>query len=891
MADDNVPDVYRVLNSMASAKDQTKQLKIFARFVGDNDLKALTTMVNDIGDKALENMVHAKAFLLLLNYQKLYKTIGKKNFDQFMFASKKSDKLKGMEDLLGRIKKTKSKRVPMLQAKVGMFIQLMFLLRERIIEEGMPPMKVNILDETEKLLDRLTDEMKMVVILEDYGKGYWNLLVELLKEADFRTKDKLKYELVLTERMVRTYSTGEHLAGSAKGEAGQSALSDVMITRMGRNIVKRMGLLLRTVKMYQGSDHPSVQLGLESLHGTVSEVLEHRPSVTFTRIGSDLLIDDVKNRKKEKFIDDFVVQLDERNVNSITVTAGVSPEELRVLMSVFTMTTSQVKKAGGAKKILDKGGVTNVLVDQFKYGIISADEPEGGEQVTGDEKMIENIIFTELTSRLKEGKGLGDLNSEDVGAAFKQLVSGAFRKDKSAKSTLAQMLLSIDPDLAERALFSKEGFRDDIQWSSARRMIDELLVAIPKGSPEERISTLENLSKMAEIAMAKNKDTTLTVIIEKIIERLRLRERDLEVAQKVVDTLADICKELIVNGTYGHALEILRNMFQVKNRCAHLPAEKKDELCHAMPEVIDRGMKAISEPDVIDVLVRDLETDSLESVDRIVRILETMNTETVVTKLLNGFLHESRSVRNRCFQALNSIGEKTLEVTTWKLRSLDDHGQFPRMDDGTLEDDAYYIARNCVDLMAKLGKDMHIQLLKDLADDKDPRIRREVMVSLASIEPEEGAFLARLRLTDQDILVAKAAISTLGKVRADGSQGDLIDLFFAKPELRESIINALGNIGGKEAEDLLINATKLRMGGSAVKVFTGEPELRKPAIQALGQCAGQTGRTALRKFIGKMKNPLLRAMIFPMKQLGSLKEMQKVTQDALARTDFRLKKK
>jgi HEAT repeat protein len=331
-------------------------------------------------------------------------------------------------------------------------------------------------------------------------------------------------------------------------------------------------------------------------------------------------------------------------------------------------------------------------------------------------------------------------------------------------------------------------------------------------------------------------------------------------------------------------------MYQVRNRCEHLPAEKKDELCFALPDLIARAMNSVNDPDVVDVLVRDLDNDSLETIDRIVRILEILNTEEVVTKLLGGFSHDSRSVRNRCFQALLSIGEKTLAVATWKLKSLGDTGAFGRYNDGTLDEESYYLARNCIDLVSKLGKKDEIQLIKELTDDTDPRIRREVMLNLAKMDPEEGTFLARLRLTDPDPMVIKAAISTLGNLKAEGAEHDLVDLFYAQHDLQSTIVNSLALIGGQEAESLMVGATKMRFGGHLGRIYRLNPELRLTAIKALGQCGTKVGLKALRKFTRRLRNPLLRIFLFPMKSLSSAKELLRAGQDSLSRIEYRQKK-
>ena len=835
-------------------------------------------------------MSHAKLFLLVLDYNAVTKALGKQEFDLIIASLKGQDILSKMRQVLEAAKKLKPKQVPIFKAKIAIYFQLIFLLKERIQEEGLPALQLTAPQLAMDILEKADDKMKMVIDLDNIGKGYWNLLVDLLKEADFRSDDKIVYELVLTDGMVRHYASGIHLSGGEKGQAGQSALTDAMLSRVGRNIVKRLGLLLRTMKMYQSADHPSVEMGVTAMHGLLGEVLEGRKSITLTRLGSDLLIEDVKNRKKEMYVDQFVQGMDERNINSITITQGVSEQEIRAMAMLFARTFAQVKKDGGAKRFLDKHGVTHILVDQFKYGIISSDQVEEDvENVAQDEKMIENIVFTELVGRLKDGKSLGDLKTEDVGAAFKQLISGAFRKDKNAKKTLAQMMLALDPNLAEQALFSKKGIRDDIQWSSASQMVDQLLVEMPKGEPEERIRTLENLLKMTDLAIAKNKDTTLALIIEKITHRLFLRENDIDVVRKIVDVLVDITKSLIINEKFVRALDILQNMNSLKSRCEHLPQKKREQLTYLLPEIIEEGIQKVAEDEVVEVLVRDLDSDSIDMVDRVVKILELLKTESVVKKLLDGFLNDSRSVRNRCFQTLSTIGEKTLSVCSWKLQSLDDPKEFPRSLAGVLDEGPYYIARNAISLLAKLGDKKEKQMLKDMADDPDPRIRREIIQTLARIDKEEAEFLAKMSLNDQDDLVVRAAINTLGNLKSIEAEKNLIDLFFARPELRLPIIEALASIGGDEAEEILIGSTFLRFGGNSGRIYRTDNELRMAALKALGQCGKKRGQASLRRLIRSLKNPFLRILIFPMRTIGSRKEVLKIAENSLSRVNFRLK--
>ena len=146
-------------------------------------------------------------------------------------------------------------------------------------------------------------------------------------------------------------------------------------------------------------------------------------------------------------------------------------------------------------------------------------------------------------------------------------------------------------------------------------------------------------------------------------------------------------------------------------------------------------------------------------------------------------------------------------------------------------------------------------------------------------------------MTDSDIEMVQSAIATLGNLKAEEAQNDLIDLFFAQPDLRPAILTALASIGGSEAESIMIPATHIRFGGNLGRIYRLSPDLRQLAIKSLGQCAGKNGAHALRRFIRILNNLFIRVFFFPLRSMGKRKEILKLTQDALARIEFRLNSK
>ena len=83
---------------------------------------------------------------------------------------------------------------------------------------------------------------------------------------------------------------------------------------------------------------------------------------------------------------------------------------------------------------------------------------------------------------------------------------------------------------------------------------------------------------------------------------------------------------------------------------------------------------------------------------------------------------------------------------------------------------------------------------------------------MANKDHHEAVFLARMRLEDPSREVVETAINTLGTLQARDTVNNLVDIFYAEPDLRTIVIQALAKMGGDDAEKLLMGATNLFFG-------------------------------------------------------------------------------
>jgi HEAT repeat protein len=891
MAGEETVDLRRLISSIGNTTDPTKQAEIMNNALGKLSIRAATEAWYDISKRTVEDLSYAKAFLLFLDVPLLNQTFGKKTVSQLHFTLKSADKYQDLLALADRLAEADVKFVKLIKAKSAMMFQLIFLVRSLVSDEGLPAMRISGPQLVKQVLESSTaSERRMRFDLNNFGRAYWNTLVEQLKEADFQTKDEENWEMLLNDSLIEQYQSGSILTASGSGGAGEARLSDAVLLRLGSNIIKRLNLLLRTTQMYQSTDHPSVSAALDAMLGTIDEAMQGREGLTISRIGGDILVEDVKIKRKEKFVLDFATALEERNVNSLTLKRGISIEEVRALLMLFAQTESQIKKAGGVKRILEGKGVSHVIVDQFTYGILGEDEEEEAENVASEEKMLVNVVFGKVLEKLQEGS-VQQMSPAELGAMIKSLISAAVRQDRGVKRTLAQMIMALDPKLAEIAVFSKEGVRDEINWSSARKMIEHLVAIIGKGAPEARANTINDLEKMAELAVSRNKETSLNQIVDKMVERLRKGERDIMVITRLFESLATICRFLILSSKYPQVIKILRSVNTMVNYYENMPADKRDDFARAVGELSATMKTTISTEEVNQALIRELDGDSMDSVDNAMKILETLGTETVVNDLLDAFTHPSRSLRNRAFQILTAMGEKSLVVCAWKLKRLGEVSEFARESDSRLVDDAFFVARNAMNLVGRIGSKRDVGLIRRISDDLDGRVRAEAISVMMRLDENEGLMLAKMRVTDSDPRVVETAVTVIGQVGAIEDTAPLIDLFYSQPDLRMSIVKTLGRVSNVAAESLLVDATHLRYGGAGGKIFRDNDELRILAFKALGSIGTETARAALRHFVRFNKNPLLRIVFVPWKDRAQNAKIVKVCEDAIHRIDHTLEKK
>ncbi|MDP8256861.1 MAG: HEAT repeat domain-containing protein [Candidatus Alcyoniella australis] len=880
------------MTAIRGAKTIVDQTTVMTKVLSDVPSRGLAEIFLYVADKATEDLSYAKVMLNLIDNGRFQEATDKKTFDQMVQGLRNSEKGKSLANLLERTGQVPKDKVNILRAKFTMYMQLLSLIAERAEEDGLPPLKVNAIDSVNTVLDNPDLlEKSFNVDLNWINRLQWNIAKSILEEADFRRKGVI-YELVISDVAIKTNAAGVGLVKAGTQEAGGGGLSDVAVARMGQNIIRRVTLLVRMLGMYP-MDHPSVEPAIETLVNTLDELLGERERITLSRVGSDILVDDVRIKRRSRFLDDFVAALDTRNINSVSFTKGVTLDEITVFIRIFAMTEAQVKKAGGAKGFLDKMHVSNITLDQFRYGVIAGEDERIQVQDARDsgDRLMSNVILSEIVGKMQGGTDMTELSAEKIGQAFKSLSQADVSSDPTARRYLMQMVLAMDPSLLDKTLFSEGGIRDELSWSTTRKMVEQLLQDIATSNFETKVAALDNILNMTDVAIAKNKDTTLVQVIDNLTGRLAGKEKDHEVVNKIFSTMGTLAQKLIISDRLMMAQRIVLGFDRLRRKHEAALNNDSDSLMDkVMVESSIKGLKSVADAETVQVMLRNLVEEDREHSEAVSRILRVLRSSEVIDGLFNMFSEDDRSIRRKAFTILSDMGAPALEASRWKIRELENGKIYKRTAQGMLSDQDYFIVRNAIDLVAKLGSGADVQTLADVKEDSDPRVRRTAVTALPALGPEVAAQIAGELLFDKQTEVSEAAALVLSKLRAHDQVPKLIEMFYAEPSMRKTLVASLAKLGGKEALEMLEPATHAALfeRSNLVKIYREGPELRVAAIKGLGESGAAEELNGLKRLLRRYNMPLLRIVFVPLSLWRHRKAIVDATKDAIARMEYRL---
>ncbi len=262
---------------------------------------------------------------------------------------------------------------------------------------------------------------------------------------------------------------------------------------------------------------------------------------------------------------------------------------------------------------------------------------------------------------------------------------------------------------------------------------------------------------------------------------------------------------------------------------------------------VRKALDELNRPEIIESLVADIMNGSSDWFKHVKKAIVTIGSEEAAMALARNISHDCRQVRLHVLKILSEMGKAALRVCNGIVHN-NDFFELPK-DRRELPDEAWFIVRNAVTVLGSLKDPEACKALGQRISHEDFRVRRAIVSALETIATEECADLLLLMAEDVDSEIRESSIIALGIIGVPDITTELIELVSRSNTDIVNVINTLGKIGGPEASDFL---KKLLEDNHFIAEYasgkSSRDDIRLAAIRALGNIGGEESRDTLMNF-------------------------------------------
>ncbi len=292
------------------------------------------------------------------------------------------------------------------------------------------------------------------------------------------------------------------------------------------------------------------------------------------------------------------------------------------------------------------------------------------------------------------------------------------------------------------------------------------------------ILTANEIEKVKKEMELEAKGDLILELLDILFHILEIEE-DTESYRETMKYIENAVKTMIVTGDYEHAIEALT---RIKNTSDSEkgPGQKYSE---AVVELID----ALGSEEFLLQLTQSLNTIKAENIDGLFTILMMLNKKAILPLANMLASLEQMKPRRLVCDALAVIAKDNLDILLKKL-----------------QDDNWYIVRNIVYVLGRIGNTKVTSHLKRIKDHKEPRIRKEIIHTLSEIKSDEAKNLLASYLNDSDNTVRVSALKRLVSMEHRDAVPNILNIISSETfETKENyekreLFEALAVLGSKE---------------------------------------------------------------------------------------------
>ena len=288
-------------------------------------------------------------------------------------------------------------------------------------------------------------------------------------------------------------------------------------------------------------------------------------------------------------------------------------------------------------------------------------------------------------------------------------------------------------------------------------------------------------------------------------------EEDTASYSEIMTYIEKAVKAMIVSGDYKHAIASLNRIKTIY--------ENEKEISPTHAEAAIGVIDALGDSEFLKQLTQSLNASKDDNIDDIYTILTMLNKKSIspMTEMLSN-LEQMKNRRVVC-DALAVIARDNLEAVLKKL-----------------QDDNWYIVRNIVYVLGRIGDARVISHLKRIKDHREPKVRKEIIHTLSEIKSEEAKNMIVSYLNDSDNTVRVSALKRISFMELRKALPDILRIisseeFDSKENYeKKELFEAIAILGSK---DQLPYLKDLLMKKSWIFGRTKADELRLLSVHAL----------------------------------------------------------
>jgi len=291
------------------------------------------------------------------------------------------------------------------------------------------------------------------------------------------------------------------------------------------------------------------------------------------------------------------------------------------------------------------------------------------------------------------------------------------------------------------------------------------------------VLTPEEIEKLKEEMEREAKSDLILDMLDILFHILEIEE-DTDSYVEIMTYIEKAIKAMVVSGDYTHAAAFLKRIKTI--------SENEKEVSPKHSETAIGVIDALGDEAFLQELTHSLNASKADNIDEIYATLTMLNKKSILplTNMLSG-LEQMKSRRVVC-DALAVLAKDDLETVLTKL-----------------QDENWYIVRNIVYVLGRIGDARVISHIKRIKDHIEPKVRKEIIHTLSEIKSDEAKDMLVSYLNDSDKTVRVSALKRISSLEHRKAVPDIFQIissegFDSKENYeKKELLDALAILGSE----------------------------------------------------------------------------------------------